>query len=86
VISRVQEETKAMKCVICKQGATRPGTTTLVLERGGLTFVLKNVPAEVCDNCGEEYVAEDAASAALTAAERAAEEVVTVEIREFKAA
>ena len=75
-----------MKCVICKQGETRPGTATLVLERGGLTFVLKNVPAEVCDNCGEEYVGEDAATAALRAAERAADEGVTVEIREFKAA
>jgi len=75
-----------MKCLICKQGETRPGTATLVLEREGLTFVLKNVPAEVCDNCGEEYVAEDAATAALEAAERAAKEGVTVEIREFKAA
>lgn len=49
-----------MRCVICRQGETRPGTATLVLERDGLTLVLKNVPAEVCENCGEEYVDEAA--------------------------
>lgn len=25
-----------MKCVVCRQGETRPGTATLVLERDGL--------------------------------------------------
>ncbi|MCA9913998.1 MAG: type II toxin-antitoxin system MqsA family antitoxin, partial [Anaerolineae bacterium] len=34
-----------MKCVICKQGDTRPGTVTVTLERGGTTLVFKNVPA-----------------------------------------
>jgi YgiT-type zinc finger domain-containing protein len=75
-----------MKCVVCRQGRTRPGAATLVLERDGLTLVLKNVPAEVCENCGEEYVDEAVASSALASAERAVAEGVTVEIREFKAA
>jgi hypothetical protein len=44
------------------------------------------VPAEVCENCGEEYVDEAAASSALASAERAAADGVTVEIREFKGA
>ena len=74
-----------MKCVVCRQGETRPGAATLVLERDGLTLVLKNVPAEVCENCGEEYVDEAAATSALASAERAAEGVI-LEIREFKAA
>ena len=38
-----------MQCVICKQGETRPGMTTVTVERNGLTLVIKNVPARVCD-------------------------------------
>ena len=45
-----------MKCVICKQGETQPGTTTVTLERGTTTVVFKNVPAEVCETCGEAYL------------------------------
>jgi YgiT-type zinc finger domain-containing protein len=75
-----------MRCVVCSQGRSRPGAATLVLEQGGLTLVLKNVPAEVCENCGEEYVDKAAAASALATAERAAADAVTVEIREFKAA
>ena len=45
-------------CAICKQGEVVAGTTTVTLERGGTTVVIKAVPAGVCDNCGEEYVDE----------------------------
>jgi YgiT-type zinc finger domain-containing protein len=45
-----------MKCVVCKQGETRHGTATLVLQRGGATVVVNEVPGRVCENCGEEYV------------------------------
>lgn len=72
-----------MKCPICRQGETRPGTATLVLERDGLTMVVRHVPAEVCENCGEEYVDEAAAIAALEHAEAAARDGVTLEVREF---
>ncbi len=37
-----------MKCIICKKGVTRQGTTTVTLERDCLTMVVKGVPAEVC--------------------------------------
>jgi YgiT-type zinc finger domain-containing protein len=49
-------EEEAMKCVICKQGETQPGTTTMTLERDTTTVVFKNVPAEVCQICGEAYL------------------------------
>lgn len=75
-----------MKCPICRHGETRPGTATLVLERDGLTMVVKHVPAQICDNCGEEYVEDTAASAALADAEHAARNGVSVEVREFAAA
>ncbi|MEZ5864576.1 MAG: type II toxin-antitoxin system MqsA family antitoxin [Geminicoccaceae bacterium] len=75
-----------MKCVICKNGKTIPGTATLTLERGPLTMVVRHVPAEICENCGEEYIDEAAAEHALTQAEAAARQGVTVEVREFAAA
>jgi hypothetical protein len=56
-----------------------------VLERDGLTMVLRKVPAEVCESCGEAYVHEAAATRALETAERAAREGVAVAIREFVA-
>jgi YgiT-type zinc finger domain-containing protein len=81
-----QEEEKIMKCVICKQGETRPGKTTVTLERNGLTIVIKNVPAQVCVNCGEEYVDDKTASCLLKTAEEATRAGVQVDIREYIAA
>ncbi len=50
-----------MKCVIRKAGETRPRRSAIILERGTATLVFKAVPAEVCANCGEAYVAEEVA-------------------------
>jgi len=68
-----------MKCVICKHGETRPGKTTVTLERDGLTLVFRNVPAEVCENCGEAYVDEATARDLMRRAEEAAEAGVMVD-------
>lgn len=45
-----------MRCLICKQGETRPQQVTVPLQRNGATIIFKGVPAEVCDNCGEYYL------------------------------
>ncbi len=45
-----------MKCLICKHGEIQPGTTTITLEHEDTTVVFKNVPAEVCQTCGEAYL------------------------------
>ncbi len=47
-----------MKCVICKQGRTNKGTATVTLERGKTTVIIKEVPAEICENCGEYYLSD----------------------------
>jgi YgiT-type zinc finger domain-containing protein len=75
-----------MKCVVCRQGRTRPGKTTVVLQRGGATVVINDVPARVCENCGEEYVDESVAEKVLAAAEASARAGVRVEIRDYVAA
>ncbi len=41
-----------MNCVICKTGIYKPGTVTVKLERNGAIVLIKEVPAEVCDTCG----------------------------------
>lgn len=75
-----------MKCVICKHGETRAGKATVMLERNGMTLVVKSVPARVCENCGEEYVDEDITVKLLRQAEEAARSGVQIDIREYVAA
>lgn len=44
-----------MKCIVCRNGETRPGTTTETYELGTAVVVVRGIPAEVCDQCGEAY-------------------------------
>jgi YgiT-type zinc finger domain-containing protein len=83
---RFQKTEKTMKCVICREAETIPGRATLTLERDGLTLVVKQVPARVCPNCGEEYVDEDVAERILGGAEGLARIGTQVEIRQYVAA
>jgi YgiT-type zinc finger domain-containing protein len=79
-------EENTMKCVICKQGETRPGAATVTLTRETLTLVVKGVPAQVCENCGEEYVNETTTARLLQVAEEAVQAGVQVDVREYVAA
>jgi len=47
-----------MNCVICRNGETFKGETTVILERGGSVIVIKGVSASICNNCGEYYLNE----------------------------
>ena len=75
-----------MKCPICKKGETSPGTATVTLERGRLTLVVKAVPAEVCENCGEEYIDEKATAELLSKLESEARAGTEINVRHFQAA
>jgi YgiT-type zinc finger domain-containing protein len=75
-----------MKCVICKQAETVSGTATVTLERGEFTYVVKGVPAQVCPNCGEDYVSEKITSELLKAAEQMVKSGTLVDIRHYLAA
>ena len=50
-----------MQCVICKTGQTHPGTTTVTLQLANTVVVIRDVPAEVCENCGGYYLSEPTA-------------------------
>jgi YgiT-type zinc finger domain-containing protein len=79
--SRIQKE-KAMKCIICKQAETQLGTTTVMLNRDGFTWIVRNVPAEICPNCGEDYVDEKIAARLLEQIQMV-ETGTLVDIREY---
>jgi YgiT-type zinc finger domain-containing protein len=42
-----------MRCLICKHGETRRGVASVALQKNGATIVVRSVPAQICDNCGE---------------------------------
>lgn len=75
-----------MNCVICKHGVLHDGTTTLTLERNGALLVFKNIPARVCDNCGEAYLDDAVTQQLLADAERATDAGVEVDVRHYVAA
>ncbi len=75
-----------MKCVVCKQADTRPGITTVTLERDGATFVIREVPAQVCPNCGEDYVDSKVTTELLNTAERLSQAGAQVDVRRYAVA
>ena len=75
-----------MKCVICKTGETRPGTASVVLERAGTTLLIRDVPGEICDTCGEVYHDAEITQRLLAQAERAYHDGVDVEVRRYNTA
>lgn len=75
-----------MKCVICKNGETQARKVSVTLSRpAGVTVVFKDVPAQVCENCGEQYVSSEVTAHLLAQASEAARAGVEVEIRSYAA-
>jgi YgiT-type zinc finger domain-containing protein len=72
-----------MECVICKRGETRPGTATVTVRRNSTVLVTKGVPADICANCGEEYVGEATTAYLLRTAEEVSRAGVEVDVREY---
>ncbi len=74
-----------MECVICKHGKTQPGLVTVTLERDDCIVILKQVPADVCENCGEYYLSESVTDEVLNKAEDAVNKGAEVEILRYVA-
>ncbi|MFN7118872.1 MAG: type II toxin-antitoxin system MqsA family antitoxin [Saprospiraceae bacterium] len=69
-----------MTCVVCKIGETHPGETTLLLERGESIIIIKDVPAHICENCGEKYFDAHITREVLQKAEEAAQKGAELEV------
>lgn len=74
-----------MTCVICRHGETRDGRTTVTLERQATTVIIKDVPAEICENCSEYYLSEVVTEAVMARAEQAVASGAEVQILRFAA-
>lgn len=74
-----------MTCLLCRNGTVAPGQVTVTLQRGRTTVILKEVPADVCPNCGEYYLGSDTTAVVLARAELAARNGAEVEIAAFAA-
>ena len=70
-----------MKCVVCRNGETKPGLITFTLERDGAILVVRGVPGRVCENCGEEYIEDSEVARLGELADETAKPGVQVEIR-----
>jgi len=74
-----------MKCGVCKHGETHEGRTTVTLERAGGALVIRNVPAEVCENCGEAYISAELTRRLLKSARETLRAGVELDVREYAA-
>ena len=74
-----------MKCVICRQGVLEPGNVTVTLQRDESITIIKGVPAEVCQDCGEYYLDESVASHVYAQAEDSVRRHSEVEILRYAA-
>lgn len=50
-----------MICIICRQAELVDGFTSIPFERDEFRLLIRNIPAQVCPNCGEAIVDEDVA-------------------------
>ena len=70
---------------MCKQGETKSGYTTVTFNRGDSTIIIKKVPADICENCGEYYLSEEISEQVLDLAEKAIERNAEIEVLRFAA-
>jgi YgiT-type zinc finger domain-containing protein len=85
MVGGLQSAELDMNCVICKNGTTAPGKETVTLERGDTVVVNKDVPAEICSDCGEYYLDEATNAGVLKMGEEAVLHHAEVEVRKYAA-
>jgi YgiT-type zinc finger domain-containing protein len=75
-----------MKCIVCKNGSTEPGTVTVTVDKRTTVVVIRDVPAAVCTTCGEEYIDADTMREIEKLVKSAQEAGMNVAVQHFKAA
>ena len=73
-----------MKCVICNHDELINGQSSITLEKGTATIVFKDVPAQVCANCGEKYVSDVISKELLNKANEIYKSGVEVDVRHYQ--
>ena len=72
-----------MKCVICKNGTTTEGFVNIPIVRKDKIIFIKNVPAQICDNCGEYYMNTDVAKEIYNKANERMNQGVEMEVTQY---
>jgi YgiT-type zinc finger domain-containing protein len=70
-------------CMVCNQAEIISATTSVYLERDELSLVIKNVPVQVCPNCGEAYADETVTTVVLREAEKMAMAGAKMDVIEY---
>ena len=74
-----------VKCPVCRYGELSDGVTSMTFERTNATIVVKKVPAEVCENCGEAFVSEEVARRVQTIVDDGFRKGVEIEVLTYAA-
>jgi len=72
-----------LRCAVCKNGETKQGKSVITLTREKLVFVFKNVPAQICHDCSEEYIDEDTTNLLLQTANESFSKGVVFDLRDW---
>jgi YgiT-type zinc finger domain-containing protein len=75
-----------MNCVLCHNGSTEKGFVTVTLEKHNSIILLKNVPAEICTNCGHYYLDKEITNEILQKGNEAISKGTELEIVNLKVA
>jgi len=75
-----------MKCVICKTGQTESGMSSTMFDQDGRIIVVKDVPAQVCQQCGEAYFSKEVTAQVYERVMQTLEGDAEVEVIRLKAA
>ena len=71
-------------CFNCPEGTYEPDTTTRTLEKGSTVLVVKDVPALVCDKCGDPAFSESVSARLEALLEDAVVHDVELQVRRFR--
>lgn len=73
-----------MQCVICR-GGVKSGKINFPIDLGTIFVLVKNVPANICEQCGEYFLNDDVAEGIEKIAEHARSSNVEFEILNYAA-
>ena len=73
-------------CVTCRKGNMVAGYTIVTLHKDDHIFSFKQVPASICDTCGDYTLSMDVAEALLKQAANAESRGVELEIQQYQCA
>ena len=61
VVLYLDKKEELAMCMFCKCNIVKKSTTTHVVNYKGSIIVIKNVPCEECEQCGEKYYTDEVA-------------------------